>query len=189
MNKLLILDNYDSFTYNLVQLIEQQGQWEFDVRKNDEIRIEEIEQYKKILLSPGPGVPKEAGIMMDLIRKYAHTKSILGVCLGHHAIAEVFGGSLYNFKQPVHGIKRRTSILEKDILFKNIPDSIEVGLYHSWAVNQENFPEDLVITAMSEKNVIMAMKHKTLDIRSVQFHPESIMTLEGKEMLWNWLDG
>lgn len=189
MGKLLILDNYDSFTYNLVQLVEQHGGWDFKVIKNDEIKIEEVEDYQKILLSPGPGLPSDAGIMPQILAAYAATKSILGVCLGHHAIAEAFGGSLYNFSQPVHGLQRKVSILEDDILFKNLPNSIEVGLYHSWAVQKENFPQELLITALSEKGVIMALQHKSFDVRGVQFHPESIMTAYGKEMIWNWLDG
>jgi len=188
LGKLLILDNYDSFTYNLVQLVEQQGQWNFDVIKNDKISLEEVNTYEKILLSPGPGLPSEAGIMPQVLSVYASTKSILGVCLGHHAIAEAFGGNLYNFSQPVHGIQRKTTILEDDILFKNLPQTFEVGLYHSWAVNKENFPKDLLITALSEKGVIMALKHKTYDVRGVQFHPESIMTAYGREMVWNWLN-
>jgi anthranilate synthase component 2 len=188
VNKLLILDNYDSFTYNLVQLVEQHGGWDFDVIKNDEIDLEEVERYQKILLSPGPGLPKDAGIMPQILTNFAAKKSILGICLGHHAIAEAFGGQLYNFSQPVHGIQRKTSILEEDILFKNLPNTIEVGLYHSWAVQKENFPKDLLITALSEKGVIMALRHKTFDLRSVQFHPESIMTAYGREMVWNWLN-
>ena len=188
MSKLLILDNYDSFTYNLVQLVEQQGGLDFDVVKNDEIDLEGINKYQKILLSPGPGLPKDAGIMPQLITTFAAKKSILGICLGHHAIAEAFGGSLYNFAQPVHGLQRKVSILENDILFKNLPNTIEVGLYHSWAVQKENFPKDLIITALSEKGVIMALQHKSFDVRGVQFHPESIMTAYGREIIWNWLD-
>ena len=188
MGKLLILDNYDSFTYNLVQLVEQQGQWNFDVIKNDKISLEEVNTYEKILLSPGPGLPSKAGLMPQILTAYASSKSILGVCLGHHAIAEAFGGNLYNFSQPVHGIQRKTTVLEDDILFKNLPQTIEVGLYHSWAVDKENFPKDLLITALSEKGVIMALKHKTYDVRGVQFHPESIMTAYGREMVWNWLN-
>jgi len=188
LGKLLILDNYDSFTYNLVQLVEQQGQWDFDIIKNDKISLAEVNTYEKILLSPGPGLPSKAGLMPQILTAYASSKSILGVCLGHHAIAEAFGGNLYNFSQPVHGIQRKTTVLEDDILFKNLPQTIEVGLYHSWAVDKENFPKDLLITALSEKGVIMALKHKTYDVRGVQFHPESIMTAYGREMVWNWLN-
>lgn len=187
MGKLLIIDNYDSFTYNLVQLVEQHGGWDFKVIKNDEVEIEDIQNYQKILLSPGPGLPSDAGIMPQIISVYASSKSILGVCLGHHAIAEAFGGSLYNFAQPVHGLQRKVSILENDILFKNLPNTIEVGLYHSWAVQKESFPKDLIITAMSEKGVIMALQHRSFDVRGVQFHPESIMTAYGREIIWNWL--
>lgn len=188
VKKLLILDNYDSYTYNLVQLIEQHGGWAFEVMKNDEIGVEEVDAYQKILLSPGPGLPSEAGIMPLVIQKYAATKSILGVCLGHHAIAEAFGGVLYNFSQPVHGIQRKVELLMEDSMFRDIPPTFEVGLYHSWAVKQEPFPEDLEMIAMSEKGVIMALRHKLYDLKGVQFHPESMMTPFGKQMIWNWLD-
>lgn len=188
MKKLLILDNYDSFTYNLVQLVEQHQGWDFEVIKNDEISLNEVEVYDKILLSPGPGLPSEAGIMPQLIREYAAQKSILGVCLGHHAIAEAFGGSLFNFKQPIHGIKRKVGLLLEDAIFENIPKDFEVGLYHSWAVNEHDFPKDLELLALSEKGIIMALRHKIYDVKGVQFHPESIMTPFGKEMLWNWLN-
>lgn len=188
MKKLLILDNYDSYTYNLVQLIEQHGGWAFEVRKNDEISLDEVDAYQKILLSPGPGLPSEAGIMPQLIQKYAANKPILGVCLGHHAIAEAFGGELYNFSQPVHGIQRNVELLMEESMFKDIPKPFEVGLYHSWAVKQENFPTALEMTAISEKGVLMALRHKTYDLKGVQFHPESIMTPFGKQMIWNWLD-
>ncbi|NPD46928.1 MULTISPECIES: aminodeoxychorismate/anthranilate synthase component II [unclassified Lentimicrobium] len=188
VKKLLILDNYDSFTYNLVQLVEQHQGWDFDVIKNDKIKLEEVLDYDKILLSPGPGLPSDAGIMPQLIKEYAAYKSILGVCLGHHAIAETFGGSLFNFDQPIHGIKRKVDLLIEDGIFENIPKIFEVGLYHSWAVNKNDFPEDLELVALSEKGVIMALRHKTYDVKGVQFHPESIMTPLGKEMLWNWLN-
>ncbi len=188
MPRLLILDNYDSFTYNLVQLVEQHGGWQFDVFMNDEINIDQVAEYDKILLSPGPGLPAEAGIMPEIFRQYASEKSILGICLGHHAFAEAFGGFLFNFKQAVHGVQRTVSILAPDILFQKLPPNFEVGLYHSWAVQKEHLPKELIITAMSDKGVIMAMKHKTYDIHSVQFHPESIMTPYGREILWNWLN-
>lgn len=187
MKKLLILDNYDSYTYNLVQLVEQHGGWSFDVRKNDEIKLEEVETYDKIMLSPGPGLPSEAGIMPALIEHYKQYKSILGVCLGHHAIAEAFGGSLFNLEQPVHGIQRKIEFLSEDPLFTGIEQNTKVGLYHSWAVNLENFPEELEQLAISEKGVLMALRHMKFDIKGVQFHPESIMTPEGKRMIWNWL--
>lgn len=188
MKKLLILDNYDSYTYNLVQLVEQHGAWQFEVKKNDEIELEEVAQFDKVLLSPGPGLPSEAGIMIKLIEQYKHSKSILGVCLGHHAIAEVFGGRLYNLDQPIHGIQREIEILKDDFLFKEIPQKTRVGLYHSWAVSLDNLPEELEALAISEKGVVMALRHIKYNIKGVQFHPESIMTPEGKRMIWNWLD-
>ncbi len=187
MKKLLILDNYDSFTFNLVQIVEQHQEWDFDVIKNDEIEMEEIQAYDKIMLSPGPGLPSSAGVMPQLIKEYAAHKSILGVCLGHHAIAEAFGGSLFNFEQPIHGIKRKVDLLVEDVIFKNIPQPFEVGLYHSWAVCEDDFPDDLNIVAMSENGIIMALRHQKFDVSGVQFHPESIMTPYGKEMIWNWL--
>lgn len=188
MKRLLILDNYDSFTYNLVQLVEQIGGWDFDIKKNDDIHLKEVDNYQKILLSPGPGLPSEAGIMPELLNHYASKKSILGVCLGHHAIAEAFGGKLYNFSQPVHGIQRKVTLIEEDSLFDGITEPFVVGLYHSWAVQQENFPKDLIITAMSEKGVIMALRHRVYDVKGVQFHPESMMTSFGKQMIENWLN-
>ena len=188
MPKLLILDNYDSFTYNLVQLVEQQGQWEFEVHKNDEITIEKVAEFDEILLSPGPGLPAEAGIMPAIFEKYAQEKSILGICLGHHALAEAFGGQLYNFSQAVHGVQREMRIIAPHVLFRHIPSTIEVGLYHSWAVQKENLPTELLVTAMSDKGVIMAMKHRKFNLHSLQFHPESIMTPYGREMINNWLN-
>ena len=188
MKKLLILDNYDSFTYNLVQLVEQHQGWDFEVRKNNEIDLSAVKAYDKILLSPGPGLPSDAGIMPQLIKEFAASKSILGVCLGHHAIAEAFGGSLFNFNQPVHGIKRKVNFLLEDALFNNIPQPFEVGLYHSWAVNENHFPEDLELIALSEMGVIMALRHCEFDVKGVQFHPESIMTPYGKKMIFNWLN-
>ena len=188
MNKLLILDNHDSFTYNLVQLVEQHGGWDFDVLKNNEIGLCDVSRYQKILLSPGPGLPAEAGIMKALIKEYASTKSIFGVCLGLQAIVEVFGGRLYNFEKPVHGEARKAKIIAADPIFKNLPNTISVGLYHSWAVEKSNFPEDLQITALSEKGVIMAVQHRAYDIHGVQFHPESIITAYGQNIIENWLD-
>lgn len=186
--KVLLLDNYDSFTYNLKQLIEQFGVDRLDIVKNDQLDLGRIENYDKIILSPGAGLPADAGGMPQLIKQFGALKAILGVCLGHHAIAESFGGKLFNFDQPVHGISRKVSILITDTLFKNIPDNFEVGLYHSWAVSEKQFPNDLEIIAKSEKGVIMAIRHKTFNIKGVQFHPESIMTPMGKRMIWNWLE-
>ncbi len=186
--KVLLLDNYDSFTYNLKQLIEQFGVKKLSIVKNDQIDLESVAQFDKIMLSPGAGLPSKAGIMPEIIRKFCASKPILGICLGHHAIAESFGGKLFNFKQPVHGIARQTHILKKDSLFKNLPETIQVGLYHSWAVSDEEFPDDLEIIARSEKGIIMAIRHKIFNIKGLQFHPESIMTPMGKNIIWNWLD-
>ncbi|MBN2237000.1 MAG: aminodeoxychorismate/anthranilate synthase component II [Bacteroidales bacterium] len=185
--KVLLLDNYDSFTYNLKQLIDQFGGIDLDVIKNDQLTIEQAKKYDKIMLSPGPGLPRDAGIMPQLIKHYAATKPILGVCLGHHAIAEAFGGKLYNFEQPVHGISRQTTVLKNDLLFKNIPLNFSVGLYHSWAVSEANFPSELEIISRSEMGVIMAIRHVEYNVKGLQFHPESIMTPNGKTMIWNWL--
>lgn len=187
MKKLLILDNYDSFTWNLVQIVDQHADWDFQVFKNDQIDLDTVSSFDKILLSPGPGIPSKAGLMPQIIQEFKGSIPILGVCLGHHAIAEVFGGSLYNFKYPVHGIQLEIEVLKEDDLFKNVPLKTKVGLYHSWAVNLENFPDELEQIALSEKGVIMALRHRTYDIKGVQFHPESIMTPEGKRMVWNWL--
>jgi anthranilate synthase component 2 len=186
--KVLLLDNYDSFSYNLKQLIDQFGVEKLDILKNDQIDLGEIEKYDKIMLSPGPGLPSESGLMIDIIQKYGSKKAILGVCLGHHAIAEVFGAKLFNFNQPVHGIARQTHILKNDSLFKSLSETIQVGLYHSWAVSDDSFPKNLEITARSEKGIIMAIRHKTFNIKGVQFHPESIMTPMGKTIIWNWLE-
>jgi len=186
--KVLLLDNYDSFTYNLKQLIEQFGVEQLDIIKNDQLELTSIEPYDKIMLSPGPGLPSEAGLMPEIIHNFGSEKPILGVCLGHHAIAEAFGGKLFNFNQPVHGIARQTQILKEDSLFKNVPQTFQVGLYHSWAVADDKFPKDLEIIARSEKGIIMALRHKTFNLKGVQFHPESIMTPLGKTMIWNWLE-
>ncbi len=186
--KVLLLDNYDSFTHNLKQLVVQFGVKKLDIIKNNEIDLDAIEHYDKIMLSPGPGLPSEAGLMMEIIARYASSKPILGVCLGHHAIAEYFGAKLFNLKQPVHGIARKTSILKKDLLFNSLDDNFQVGLYHSWAVSDTDFPTDLEIIARSEKGIIMALRHKKFNVKGVQFHPESILTPSGKTLIWNWLD-
>ncbi len=186
--KVLLLDNYDSFTHNLKQLVVQFGVKKLDIIKNNEIDLDAIEHYDKIMLSPGPGLPSEAGLMMEIIARYASSKPILGVCLGHHAIAEYFGAKLFNLKQPVHGIARKTNILKKDLLFNSLDDNFQVGLYHSWAVSDSDFPTDLEIIARSEKGIIMALRHKKFNVKGVQFHPESILTPSGKTLIWNWLD-
>jgi len=187
-SKILIIDNYDSFTYNLVHLVNELG-LECEVWRNDQFAIEDVEAFDKIILSPGPGIPSEAGLLLDVIAKYAPTKSIFGVCLGQQAIAEVFGGSLYNLNQPMHGIATPIKVTDGDEeLFAGLPDSFKVGRYHSWVVSGNDLPDSLQVTAIDEAdNSIMALKHKQYDVRGVQFHPESILTDYGKEMMQNWL--
>lgn len=187
MSKILVIDNYDSFTFNLVHYLEAIG-GEITVMRNDEIDFDIVSSFSKILLSPGPGIPDEAGQLKKLIQDFATTKSILGVCLGHQAIAEVFGATLGNLEQVYHGIATSIEILDpQEILFKNIPNTIEVGRYHSWVVSKNQFPNDLEITALDNHNQIMALRHKFLDVRGVQFHPESILTAFGKDILHNWM--
>ncbi|WP_312174139.1 aminodeoxychorismate/anthranilate synthase component II [Chryseobacterium sp.] len=186
--KVLVFDNYDSFTYNLVQMIERILQIKVDVVKNDEITLEEIDQYDKIVLSPGPGIPEEAGILLELIKKYAPTKSILGVCLGQQAIAEAFGGSLINLSEIFHGVATSAEIIKQETkIFKDLQSGMEVGRYHSWVVNPKDFPEELEITAVDKDGMIMALQHKTYDVHGVQFHPESILTPEGEVIIRNFL--
>jgi anthranilate synthase component II len=186
--KVLVFDNYDSFTYNLVQIIERILNQKVDVVRNDEISLEEVGKYDKIILSPGPGIPEEAGILLDLIKKYASTKSILGVCLGQQAIAEAFGGSLINLTEIFHGVATSADLVKNDTkLFKNLSSGLEVGRYHSWAVNPENFPDELEITAVDKDGMIMALQHKKYDVHGVQFHPESILTPEGEVIIRNFL--
>lgn len=187
--KILVLDNYDSFTYNLVQYIQEILEQKVDVFRNDRIGLDEVANYDVIVLSPGPGVPSGAGIMLQLIRQYASSKSIIGVCLGHQAIGEAFGGEIYNMDDVLHGIE--TPILVKDkeeILFKGLPESFIGGRYHSWVVRKENLPNNLIITAEDEKGFIMGIRHTHYDVRGIQFHPESIMTEFGMEMLANFLN-
>ncbi|WP_343608170.1 aminodeoxychorismate/anthranilate synthase component II [Chryseobacterium oranimense] len=186
--KVLVFDNYDSFTYNLVQIIERILDQKVDVVRNDQITLEEIEKYDKIILSPGPGIPEEAGILLDLIREYAPTKSILGVCLGQQAIAEAFGGNLINLSEIFHGVATSAELVKENTkIFKNLASGIEVGRYHSWAVNPEDFPEELEITAVDKDGMIMALQHKTYDVHGVQFHPESILTPDGEVIIRNFL--
>ncbi|MGE8552979.1 MAG: anthranilate synthase component II [Chryseobacterium jejuense] len=187
--KVLVFDNYDSFTYNLVQIIERILNQKVDVVRNDQITLEEIGQYDKIILSPGPGIPEEAGILLELIKEYAPTKSILGVCLGQQAIAEAFGGNLINLSEIFHGVATTTDLVKEDTkLFKDLASGIEVGRYHSWAVNPENFPDELEITAVDKDGMIMALQHKTYDVHGVQFHPESILTPDGEIIIRNFLN-
>ncbi|WP_426327185.1 anthranilate synthase component II [Pedobacter sp. R-06] len=183
----LVIDNYDSFTYNLVHLINEVG-YEAEVWRNDKFDLADVEKYDKILLSPGPGIPEEAGLLLDVIKTYAPTKSIFGVCLGQQAIAEVFGGTLLNLGRPMHGIATPVTVVDGDEpLFWECPQTINVGRYHSWVVSKDNFPSCLKITARDHKNEIMALRHETLDVRGVQFHPESVLTEYGKQMMENWL--
>lgn len=183
----LVIDNYDSFTYNLVHLINEVG-YEAVVWRNDKFDLADVDKYDKILLSPGPGIPEEAGLLLDVIKTYASTKSIFGVCLGQQAIAEVFGGTLLNLGRPMHGIATPVTVVDGDEpLFWECPQTINVGRYHSWVVSKENFPSCLKITARDHKNEIMALRHETLDVRGVQFHPESVLTEYGKQMMENWL--
>ncbi|SHF40123.1 anthranilate synthase component II [Chryseobacterium vrystaatense] len=186
--KVLVFDNYDSFTYNLVQIIERILNQKVDVVRNDQITLEEIEKYDKIILSPGPGIPEEAGILLDVIRAYAPTKSILGVCLGQQAIAEAFGGNLINLSEIFHGVATSAELVKENTkIFRNLTSGIEVGRYHSWAVNPEGFPEELEITAVDKDGMIMALQHKTYDVHGVQFHPESILTPDGEVIIKNFL--
>jgi len=191
--KILIFDNYDSFTYNLVHVVEKIIHGKVEVRRNDKISLEKIDDYDKIILSPGPGLPSESGLLLPLIKQYASSKSILGVCLGQQAIGEVFGGDLINLKEVYHGVatkikvNEQRSMFENDV-FKNLPSELEVGRYHSWIVDKNGFPEDLEITAQDENGYIMALRHKTFDVQGVQFHPESVLTPMGEEMIRNWLD-
>ncbi len=185
--KILVLDNYDSFTYNLVHMLRELGH-EPAIFRNDKISIEEVNQFDKILLSPGPGIPDEAGVLKQVIKTYSSTKSILGVCLGHQAIAEVFGGTLFNIPNVLHGVTSQVSITDsEERLFKKIPSAFNVCHYHSWAVDTKNFPPDLIVTARNADGLIMALRHKKYDVRGVQFHPESIMTEHGMDIIKNWL--
>lgn len=187
MQKLLILDNYDSFTYNLVHLIESVSDISYEVHRNNKIALDDINRFDKILLSPGPGIPKEAGILLDVIKTYGSTKSILGVCLGLQAISEAYGGELKNLTDVYHGVATHIKVIGQDDLFTNCSDKFMVGRYHSWVVNNHNLPDTLVVTAMDEQNQIMALKHKEYDVRGVQFHPESILSEYGEVILKNWL--
>ncbi|MDN5424033.1 MAG: aminodeoxychorismate/anthranilate synthase component II, partial [Chryseobacterium sp.] len=176
------------FTYNLVQIIERILNQKVDVVRNDQITLEEIGKYDKIILSPGPGIPEEAGILLELIKEYAPTKSILGVCLGHQAIAEAFGGNLINLSEIFHGVATSAELVKENTkIFKNLTSGMQVGRYHSWAVNPEGFPEELEITEVDKDGMIMALQHKTYDVHGVQFHPESILTPDGEVIIRNFL--
>ena len=184
--KIVIIDNYDSFTYNLSHLVKELGA-EVNVVRNDQFELSDLEPYSKIILSPGPGIPSEAGLLCDVIRTYAGIKPILGVCLGHQAIGEVFGGKLENLSDVFHGVATEGTQFGNDPLFSGLPERITMGRYHSWVVSKEGFPECLEITAESDEGQIMALRHKTLNVRGIQFHPESVLTPDGRKMLQNWM--
>lgn len=189
MMKILVFDNYDSFTYNLVHLVEKIIHGKVDVYRNDEITLEKVNEYDKIILSPGPGIPSEAGLLLPLIKEYAPVKSILGVCLGHQAIGESFGASLINLETVYHGIATPVSISEKQTgILKGLKEREEVGRYHSWIVDKKTLPDELEITATDDNGFIMAMQHKKYDVQGVQFHPESVLTPCGEQIMRNWLN-
>jgi anthranilate synthase component 2 len=190
--KILVFDNYDSFTYNLVHVVEKILNQKVDIFRNDKITLDQVNDYDKIILSPGPGIPIEAGLLLPLIQQYAPIKSILGVCLGHQAIAEAFGGSLINLKNVFHGIATPIQLLKNErdelpTIFNQLPEQITVGRYHSWVVNEDDLPEELTITARDESGLIMALQHKKYDVTGVQFHPESVLTPHGEAIIRNWL--
>jgi anthranilate synthase component 2 len=222
--KILVFDNYDSFTYNLVHLVEKILHQKVDVYRNDQIPLEEVKAYDKIILSPGPGIPEEAGLLLPLIKEYAASKSILGVCLGHQAIGQAFGGKLVNLSTVYHGVatpvqiinrqsavgkretgngkrktadvKAQTAVVDEitassrtNSLFEGMPDEFEVGRYHSWVISEEGFPAELEITARDANNFIMALQHIRYDVQGVQFHPESVLTPRGEDIMRNWLKG
>lgn len=190
MKRLLVLDNYDSFTYNLVHLVRSLGYTDVEVARNNRISPEDAGTYEAIILSPGPGIPMEAGIMPEIVRRFSPDRKILGVCLGHQCIGEVFGATLINLPSVVHGKGSMTRVVESgDILFRGIPETFTAGRYHSWAVARENFPDTLRITAEAEDGAIMALRHVQFNVRGVQFHPESVLTEFGYELMRNWLEG
>ncbi len=191
--KILVLDNYDSFTYNLVHLVEKITGVKVEVWRNDQIPLENVKQFDKIILSPGPGIPVEAGLLLPLIKEYASSKSILGVCLGHQAIGEAFGGTLVNLTTVYHGVSTPIEVKSenskvKSPLFSGLPERFDVGRYHSWVVSDQDFPVELEITAVDDNGYIMGLQHKTNDVQGVQFHPESVLTPDGEKILRNWLD-
>lgn len=185
--KVLLFDNYDSFTYNLLHILNELGAT-VEVRRNDQIRLEEVRQYDKILLSPGPGIPEEAGILLPLIKEYAQTKSILGVCLGEQAIGQAFGARLINLKEVYHGIASPIQVTVLDPIFAGMGETFTAGRYHSWVVDPEDFPSCLEVIAQdAEGGQIMGLRHKTYDVKGIQFHPESVLTPQGNQIIRNWL--
>ena len=184
--KIVIIDKYDSFTYNLAHLVKELGV-EVTVYRNDQFELPQLEEFDKIILSPGPGIPSEAGLLLDVIRTFAGKKPMLGVCLGHQAIGEVFGGQLTNLSDVFHGVATEGTQFGNDPIFAGLPKRIVMGRYHSWVVSKDGFPSCLEITAESDEGQVMALRHKEYDIHGIQFHPESVLTTEGKTMLDNWL--
>lgn len=184
--RIAVIDNYDSFTYNLVHLVKSLGV-EVDVFRNDQFQLSSLELYDKLLLSPGPGIPGEAGLLLEVIKTYASRKSILGICLGHQAIGEVFGGRLVRLRQVYHGVATPCEQMMDEPLFANLPRHFEVGRYHSWVVSREDFPDCLQVTALSDDGQVMALRHKQYDVRGLQFHPESVLTPLGETFLSNWI--
>ena len=187
MKKIVIIDNYDSFTYNLSHLLKELGA-EVTVLRNDQFDLADLEKFDKIVLSPGPGIPEEAGLLLDVIRVYAGRKPILGVCLGEQAIGEFFGGKLTNLSTVYHGIQSPVDITVDDYLFDGLEREIPVGRYHSWVVDTDGFPDVLEVTAVSKEGYVMALRHRRYDVRGIQFHPESVLTPDGKQMIQNWLN-
>lgn len=185
--KVVIIDNYDSFTYNLAHLVKELGA-DVTVFRNDQFQLPELERFDKIFLSPGPGIPSEAGLLMDVIRKYAGRKPMLGVCLGHQAIGEAFGAKLTNLSEVYHGVATPCTQFGNDVIFDGLDKRIEIGRYHSWVVDRSGFPDCLDVTAVSDDGCIMGLKHKNYDIHGIQFHPESVLTPDGKKMVRNWLE-
>jgi len=186
--KILVIDNYDSFTYNLVHAVRKISGLEVDVVRNDEVDLDSIDEYNKIILSPGPGIPSEAGVMMELISRYAPVKSILGVCLGHQAIGEVFGARLVNMDRVIHGMATPVQVVSRQTtLFNDMPDTFDAGRYHSWIIDDHEFPACLEITAKDSNSQIMSIRHREYDVQGVQFHPESVLTPLGEQLITNWL--
>jgi len=185
--KILVFDSYDSFTYNIVHAVKQLGYTDVEVHRNDKISLADVARFEKIILSPGPGIPAEAGILLELVKTYAPTKSILGICLGEQAIGEAFGAELVNLPEVYHGVSSTVSVVANDVLFADLPLQLEVGRYHSWAVSRSKLPACLEVTATDEAGMIMALRHREYNVRGVQFHPESVLTPCGEKMLQNWL--
>lgn len=186
MKKVFVIDNYDSFTYNLVHYLEELG-CEVTVKRNDQFELDELEDYPLLLLSPGPGIPDESGLLKAAIERYAPTKKILGICLGQQAIGEVFGASLKNLDKVYHGIATPVKVIQEDVLFKDLPLVFDIGRYHSWVV-ENPLPEQLIATSVDEEGQLMSLRHKTYDVCAVQYHPESVLTPHGKKILDNWIN-